>query len=131
VSQASLEIQQLKEQLANETRLKTESQKETRDLQTSLTDAKEEILSLKKDIEEHEEAWKNQLDTAEKKLADMEKTYNSFKQLLSDIVAAVWGKFLPFFYTSINFCIHFFRNHICFFSFPQVLATVSTWRLLS
>ena len=87
MTQPTQEIQQLKEQLASETRLKAEAQ------ETSLTEVKEENMSLKKDMEEHEENWKNRVETAEKKLAEIEKIFNSFKQLLTDIVAAVWGKF--------------------------------------
>ena len=95
MSQATLEVQQLKEQLATKTRLKSEAQKETMDLKTSLADAKEENMSLKKDMEEHEEDLKTRLETAENKLAEVEKAFNSFKLLLKEIVAAVWGKLFP------------------------------------
>lgn len=91
MSQATQEIQQLKEQLSTETRLKAEAQEKTRDLETSLAEVKEENMSLKKDIEDHEEDWKTRLEAAEKKMAEVERVHNSFKQLLADIVAAIWG----------------------------------------
>lgn len=101
VSQATQEIQQLKEQLSTETRLKAEAQEKTRNLETSLAEVKDENFSLKKDMQEHEEDWKNRLDTAEKKLAEVQKTYDSFTHLLKEIVAVVWGKLSLFFYISI------------------------------
>ena len=65
-----------------------------KELETALSQANEENLSLKKDMEDHEESWKTHLELAESKLAETKATLKSLTDILNELVKAIWGKLL-------------------------------------
>ena len=87
-SQATGEVAQLKEEMANST---ATFEQRIKDLEASLEEATSENSKLKKSMKSQEEEWKTQLATAESKLGESEGKLQALTDRIGLMAKNIWG----------------------------------------